>query len=157
MQISRRTPQGGFTLIELVVVIVILGILAAFAIPRFVNISTQARESAVRGLAGSLRSASALAHGLALAQGKNAASGQSIDMEGLTVDLAYGYPTAAATGIQRTVANLDGFDVVITGTTMTFTPTNAPATPASCQVTYSQATGSTAPATVALPVSMDCS
>lgn len=157
MLASRRTPHGGFTLIELVVVIVILGILAAFAIPRFVNISTQARESAMRGLAGSLRSATALAHGLALAQGRTAASGQTIDMEGQAIDLAYGYPTATATGIGRTVANLDGFTMAVSGSSMTFTPTNAPATPANCQVTYTQATASTTPATVTLPVAVDCS
>lgn len=156
MLTSRRTPQGGFTLIELVVVIVILGILAAFAIPRFVNISTQARESAMRGLAGSLRSASALAHGLALAQGQTAATG-TIQMEGQNITLAFGYPTADAAGIGMTVANLDGFTTATAGTTMTFTPTNAPATPANCQVIYTQATGSTAPATVTLPVAVDCS
>lgn len=150
MEFSRRTPQGGFTLIELVVVIVILGILAAFAIPRFVNISTQAREAAVRGLAGSLRSSVALAHGLALAQGNPA----NIQMEGQTVALAFGYPTPA--GVLLTVANLDGFTVVSTATTVTFTPTNAPTTPANCQVTYTAAVDANTPATVALPATMNC-
>jgi MSHA pilin protein MshA len=50
--------QQGFTLIELVMVIVILGILAATAIPRFVNLSTQAEQAAVNGVAGALGSAS---------------------------------------------------------------------------------------------------
>ena len=56
--------QSGFTLIELVTVIVILGVLAAFAIPRFSGLETQARIAAVNGLAGSVKSAGALSKAL---------------------------------------------------------------------------------------------
>ena len=136
----KRGSQHGFTLIELIVVIVILGILAAFAIPRFANVNAEARQAAIRGLAGSLRSSSALVHGLAMARGLTAASGQTVALEGATVTLVYGYPAATAAGIGQSVLNLDGFTSTIGTGTVTYVPENAPASSATCSVVYTQAT-----------------
>ena len=84
----------GFTLIELVVVITILGILAAFAIPRFANLEVEARIAAVQGLGGSVRSAATLAHSLSLAKGLGPTV--AVDMEGTSVAMVNRYPADAA-------------------------------------------------------------
>lgn len=55
-----RKSQGGFTLIELVIVIVILGILAAVAVPRFIDLSQEADTAALQGVAGGLSSGAAI-------------------------------------------------------------------------------------------------
>ena len=102
-----KSAQRGFTLIELVVVIVILGILAAFAVPRFARLDQQARIASVRAMEGTLRSSSALARSLWLSAGNNPAN---VNMEGANVVITAGYPAPTAGGIGNTLA--DSFQVV---------------------------------------------
>ncbi|MBU2863601.1 type II secretion system GspH family protein [Reinekea forsetii] len=87
--------QQGFTLIELIMVIVILGILSAFALPRFADLGSQATISALEGGAGAVRSAAAIAHAQALAEND---TDSSVNLEGTTIALAAngGYPTTAS-------------------------------------------------------------
>jgi MSHA pilin protein MshA len=132
--------QKGFTLIELVMVIVILGILASFAVPRFADITVDARKSALRGLEGSLRSGAALAKSTSLVQSK--ASNASISMEGNTVAMANFYPTAS--GIEQVLLDTSGFTFTTSGTVATFEKIGA-TTPASCKVTYTEAAAGSTP------------
>ncbi len=83
--------ESGFTLIELVIVIVILGILAATAIPRFIDLQGDARQASIDGLAGAVRAASALAHAQQLVDGTS--TGTAVTMEGQSIAMTFGYPT----------------------------------------------------------------
>jgi MSHA pilin protein MshA len=154
--------QGGFTLIELVVVMVILGILAAFAIPRFARMDGSARQATVRAMEGGLRSAAAMTHGMWLAAGNapNAVQveGGAAGVVGVAMN-AFGYPTAAVGGIQAAMdpqsfttaaARQPGrFIVTFAGGAATFTPAGA-RTPADCFVQYTPAaTAGTPPNIVA--------
>ncbi len=133
----RTRSQSGFTLIELVVVIAILGILAAFAIPRFASLEREARSATVLGAAGSIRSAATLAHSLFLTT-----AATPVVMEGVAVDLTQGYPDS--TDIALTMADLTGFTVTVNATDdqATFAKDGAPGT---CEVVYNDAVVNQAP------------
>ena len=127
----RYVKHSGFTLIELVIVVVILGILAAAALPRFSDLSTDARISAVNGLAGSLRSAASIAHATQLAKGYSAAIPVSLD--GTSIAMSAGYPTANA--ISQAITDYSGFTLTAVGTSvMEFRLSSR----ADCKVTYTQ-------------------
>jgi MSHA pilin protein MshA len=117
-------------MVELIVVIVILGILAAVALPKFMGLEREARIAAVKSMGGTLQSAAQMAHGVCMAQ--NCANGAVVTIEGQAITFVQGYPNTA--GIASLVQSTEGFTVAANRFT------KAGATTANCWVQYNNAT-----------------
>ena len=103
--------EQGFTLIELVVVIVILGILAVTAAPKFMNLQGDARKASLEGLKGSMEGAAGIIYGKAAIAGIESQSLKASDAEvkenfKVKVALTNGYPAATKEGIGAVVNGL---------------------------------------------------
>ena len=118
--------QKGFTLIELVVVIVILGILAATAAPKFIDLTGDAKASVMRGVEASIESVSSVMHAKAIIDGKTS-----------------GTSTAAAYGL-KDLLELDTTatgDFKITESSTTTIIQHISASSADCRLVYTRSSG----------------
>ena len=106
MNKSIKSAQGGFTLIELIVVIVILGILAATALPRFSNLSGDARIASLNAARGALSATSAMAHGRFLV---TPAATQNVEGVVIAMNETSGYPAVGDDIVTGTVTRTAAF------------------------------------------------
>ncbi|HCY62564.1 MAG TPA: type II secretion system protein [Oxalobacteraceae bacterium] len=142
-----QKEQAGFTLIELVMVIVILGILAATALPKFVDLGSDARKGVMKGVEGSMRSANSMIYAKAAANNQLGATG-SVTVNGTAVATVYGY----AKDTVELVKAMDLSPEFDAGTTTVLailhengSDYNSTAHTGNCKVDYTAATSATVP------------
>ncbi|EOD80390.1 MSHA pilin protein MshA [Grimontia indica] len=147
--------QGGFTLIEMIVVIVILGILAVTAAPKFLNFQDDARVAALNGLKGAIQSAASMTYGQAALEGKE--SGDKVLKNSVAVNEGYPKATELAKIVDGISTSSKDWKLVedATATTVKYTWFWEGDTAPNCYVQYTAATASSEATTVVV-IGTDC-
>ncbi len=152
MKKHRKICQNGFSLVELVIVIAIIGILSAVALSKYINIQSQARTAKAEAVYGSIRTAASLAKascmidlsGVSQSPTCTATAG-TVDMDGTAVTMVNQYPAAslagiiAATQLNATTDNLS----ITAGNPLTIDITGG--TVPNCRISYTAAVVGSAP------------
>ena len=137
--------QAGFTLIELVIVIIMLGILAVTAAPKFLNLQDDAKKAAADGVKGAVASSAQLVYSRAVLDGneKDTTGTKTVTLaDNTTVTIKYGYPTATSAGIGK-AATIDPLWVgSVSGSTYVYQTSGS-----TCTVVYTEANASGAAST----------
>ncbi len=148
--------QQGFTLVELVIVIVILGILAVTAAPKFLDLSSDAKLATVNGVRAALQSANTVIYSKAVLAGEQKKSTGSVGASGGPVALVFGYVQASSAEVTK-VLDLDGDFKIAQGDGTATAATNVmiytgatPTADAACMLVYTAAADANSKPTYAI-------
>ncbi len=148
-----QKSQKGFTLIELVVVIVILGILAVTAAPKFIDLQDDAKTATLNAVKASMQSAATIVHSKSLIKGNEKSATETVNVNGTDIAVAFGYPVSKDDTITAAVTwaallDVPDFDILIDSVsgTVVVAPDGLYATAAAaltassvCTATYTEA------------------